>query len=278
MLRCPVNPGLGDKTYEEPPHGGRGMAEGKCNLSHISKACQASTGREGRPSASPVLRGAVSDPQATATRLRSGQCGADGGHWAGRARGQPELPPGSRAVSRHVPAPPQVTAHLLCDREPRCVSATAASPPAWAPTAAEGGRTCVTVQPSWRDPHAPLRARGASPEARAARLPLRTARPEAGKLVAIVGARTPREAPREVRAMPHPIIWPTGVRVMGTPPELTSGCPPRPVLRCGSRCHHRPRPLPPAQPHKAGTVESKHDGLPRLMRTRQRCFPAWRPL
>lgn len=173
---------------------------------------------------------------------------------------------------------PQVTAHLLCDREPRCASATAASPPAWAPTAAEGGRTCVTVQPSWRDPHAPLRARGASPEARAARLPLRTARPEAGKLVAVVGARTPREAPREVRAMPHPIIWPTGVRVMGTPPELTSGCPPRPVLRCGSRCHHCPRPLPPAQPHKAGTVESKHDGLPRLMRTRQRCFPAWRPL
>lgn len=136
-------PGARAEAHEELPHRGRGTAEGECDLSHDTKAGRASTGRAGRPSAPPVLRGPASEPQATATRLQSGQRGTDGGHGAGQAWGRPEFPSGSRGSPGASRCPPQATVHPLCDRRATdALSATAeaaASLPAWPLTAGEAG-------------------------------------------------------------------------------------------------------------------------------------------
>lgn len=68
-------PGARAEAHEEPPHRGRGTAEGECDLSHDTKAGRASTGRVGRPSAPPVLRGPRVSPKPQRPGCRAGSVG-----------------------------------------------------------------------------------------------------------------------------------------------------------------------------------------------------------
>lgn len=141
-MRCSRHPGLGPK----PTRSRRTAGEARPRASAILVTIPKPVGRPPDVWEDPQPtrpQGAASEPQATATRLQSGQRGTDGGHGAGRAWGRPEFPSGSRGSPGASRCLPQATAHPLCDRRatdaPSATAEAAASLLAWPLTAGEAG-------------------------------------------------------------------------------------------------------------------------------------------